>query len=359
MSPHLLSDSPDAAAGEPNRQAGNTASAGESGFRKTAITAVKLLVALLVIAAPVLVVAKFIPGVSSIAFFGVLAAVFGWMSGGPKIGAAVVASLSVLGVVSILLRDHTWALALILLLLGVAYGYAASWGMGKAVLQLPILTPYFMSSPPPLFQNPPVIDAKYVLGMVAVMLVTGLWALLVLHVAGGARKLTLGEAKTPRIPIIYGTILGVFSAVVMVIGTTTEVKTHWVWITLTLYVLADPQQLFTPSKMVGRVLGTVLGFVVVSLLVLVGTPDLVMHLAALGALWACMVFMVLRKPYWEYALFLTIAVILMDFSGVDTLLLNAERMGFTLVGAGISVAVALIVNLIGYRRVGLAAPDQE
>lgn len=150
-----------------------------------------------------------------------------------------------------------------------------------------------------------------------------------------------------------------FSAVVMVIGTTTEVKTHWVWVTLTLYVLADPQQLFTPSKMVGRVLGTVLGFVVVSLLVLIGTPDPVMHLAALGALWACMVFMVLKKPYWEYALFLTIAVILMDFSDVDTLLLNAERMEFTLVGAGTSVVVALIVNLLGYRRVGLTASDRE
>lgn len=327
--------------------------------RHTVLLAVKLLAGLIVIAAPVLIASNWVPGVSAVAFFGVLAAAFGWISGGVRIGAAVVGSLALLGVVSILLHGQTWALALILILLGVAYGFAASRGMGKVVLQLPILTPYFMRQPPALFNDPPVIDAAYLVGLVVVMVLVGLWTILILHLAAGTRTLKRVEVRNSRIPLIYGTILGLFSAAVMVIGTTTEIKTHWVWITLTLYVLADPQQLYTPAKMWGRVLGTLAGFAGVSLISLIGIPDEVMIYLAIPALWLCLVFMLLKKPYWQYAFFLTVAVVLMDTSDVSTLLLDAERFGFTVLGAGLSVVAALLVNFIGAGRLGLTPAERE
>src|SRR6185312_1202924 len=111
---------------------------------------------LLIIAAPVLVASQFITGVTGVAFYGVLAATFGWIAGGPKTGAAVVTALSALAVASILLEGHTAVLALLLLALGALYGYAAHLGFGSAVLQLPILTPYFMMDAPGLFSDPPV-----------------------------------------------------------------------------------------------------------------------------------------------------------------------------------------------------------
>lgn len=334
------------------------ASQGSGAQRQTVALALKLLLGLLIIAAPVLIAGVWIPGLSDVAFFGILAAAFGWIAGGVRIGALVVASLAVLGVVAILLRGQTWALALLLVLLGVLYGYAASRGVAKAVLQLPILTPYFISSPPALFTDPPVIDVKYVVGVLVVMLVTGLWTILVLRLAAGARTLKHTEVRNPRVPILYGTILGVLAAAVMVIGTTTELKTHWVWVTLTLYVLADPQQLYTPAKMWGRVLGTLAGFAVVSLLVFSGIPDNVLIVLALPALWLSLVFMIIHRPYWQYALFLTITVVLVGMSDVNTLLLDVERMGFTIVGAGLSILAAVLVNVIGYRRFSLAAPSQ-
>ncbi|HPT95366.1 MAG TPA: hypothetical protein PLA13_02510 [Microbacteriaceae bacterium] len=324
--------------------------------RHTIVLGLKLLAGLMIIAAPVFIAGIWVPGLSDVAFFGILAASFGWIAGGVRIGALVVASLAVLGVVVTLLRGQTWALALILIGLGVLYGYAASRGVGKAVLQLPILTPYFILKPPTLFSDPPVIDAKYIVGVLVVMLVTGLWAILVLHLAAGTRTLQHVEVREPRVPLLYGTILGVLSAVVMIIGTSTDLKTHWVWVTLTLYVLADPQQLYTPAKMWGRVLGTLAGFAVVSLLVLVGIPDNVLLILALPALWLTLVFMVIGRPYWQYALFLTITVVFMGMAEVNTLLLDAERIGFTIVGAGLSILAAILVNVIGYRRAGLSAP---
>lgn len=343
----------------PESQQDPTAKQEQSKARKVLMLALKLLAALLIIAAPALVAAQFVPGLASVAFFGVLGAAFGWISGGPKIGAAVVVSLTALGIISILLRDHTWALALILILLGLGYGYAASKGIGKAVLQLPILTPYFMHEPPALFSDPPVIDTKYLIGVAVIMLVTGLWAVLVLRLAAGERHLTPQKMLHPRAALLYGGILGLVSAIVMIIGTTTDLKTHWIWCTLTLYVLADPQQLFTAKKMGGRVIGTLLGFAVVALLAFVGLPDGVLSIIALLALWLCLVLMVIKKPYWEYTLVLTIAVVLMDSSEVDTILLTAERFGFTLVGAGLAILVALLVNMIAYSRFGLATPEAK
>ena len=46
----------------------------------------------------------------------------------------------------------------------------------------------------------------------------------------------------------------------------------------------------------------------------------------------------------------------MGMAEVNTLLLDAERIGFTIVGAGLSILAAILVNVIGYRRAGLSAP---
>lgn len=312
--------------------------------RNRALLGLTLLAGLLIIAAPIALASLWVPGLFGIAFFGVLAATFGWMSGGPRIGAAVVFSLSVLGVVAILLRGSPAALAAILILLGVAYGYAAHRGVGKAVLQLPILVPYFMMDAPPLFTDPPELGPGYLLGVFIIVNVTGAWAILVLHLALGRRTLTPLSVPDPRVPLLYGTLLGVMSAAVMLLGTTSGMKTHWVWITLTLYVLADPTQLLTPKRMFGRLLGTLAGFAAVAILALLGIPDPVLQVLALPALWLCLFFLVLRRPYWEYSFFLTISVVLMNSRGINTLLLDAERFGFTLVGAGLSALAAVLVH---------------
>lgn len=325
------------------------------GPRKRLMFALKILAAMLVIAAPALVASQFVSGVIGVAFHGVLAAAFGWISGGLRVGFAVVGSLAVLGVVVVLLSGHTVLLALILLALGVLYGYAAGRGIGSAVLQLPILTPYFMMSPPSLFTDPPVIGLDYFVGVVVVMLLSGGWTILLLHLVAGKRELKHVEVPDRRVPLLYGTILGVFSAVVMVIGTTVELGSHWVWVTLTLYVLADPTRLIA-AKMTGRMLGTLAGFAVVTILALIGIPDSVLQILALPAVWLCLYFMIVKSPYWQYTLFLTIGVVLMNSFGVSTLLLDGERIAFTLLGAALSILAAFLVNLLYFHRRGITAP---
>lgn len=321
--------------------------------RRQAILGLKILLGLLVIAAPVLIASQFVTGVTGVAFYGVLAAAFGWIAGGPRTGLAIVTDLALLGATAILLADHTWLLATLLLALGVLYGSVASRGYGSAVVQLPILTPYFMMDPPGLFTDPAVIGPGYIVGVVGVMLLTGLWTLLVLHLAMPSHTPKPKPTPEPRVSILYGTILGVLSALVMLIATSTELKMHWVWVTLTLYVLADPLNLFTRSKTLGRFGGTMAGFVVVTLLAVAGIPDSVLQILALPALWVCLFFMVTKRPYWQYTLFLTVTVVLINSYGVNTLLLDAERFAFTIVGALLSLLAAFLVNLLHFHRRGL------
>jgi len=181
----------------------------------------------------------------------------------------------------------------------------------------------------------------------------------VLHLAVGTRAREHVEVPDPRLSLLYGAILGSFSAIILVLGTTTDLKSHWVWVILTLYVLADPVKLVTPKKMFHRILGTFAGFAVVSGLALAGIPDPVLQILALPALWLCVFAMVTKQPYWQYTLFLTMAVVLMNSHEVNTLLLDGERFGFTLLGAALSVLAALLVNLVYFRRRGVTAPPRS
>ena len=314
--------------------------------RKHAVLALKLLAGLLLIAAPVYIGEVFVTGLFSVAFFGVLAASFGWLAGGPKVASGVVISIAVLGVVAVLLHGHTWILAALLVGLGVLYGYAASRGVGKAALQLPILTPYFIMAPPPLFASPPIIDATYIGAFLVIVIAAGAWTMFVLHFAAPASKIQHVDVPDRRIPILYGTVLGIISAFVMVAASASGLKSHWAWLTLTIYVLADPVQLLTWKRMFGRVLGTFAGFGAVTVLLLIGIPEEVLQNFAPLTLWVCVYFMAVKRPYWQYTLFLTASVVLMNSKGMSTLLLNTERAGFTAAGAILSVLAAYLVKFI-------------
>ncbi len=324
----------------------------------------KIALLVVIIAAPFVLLGLVLPGAMGIAFYGVLAGTFAWMSGGPKVGVAVATALSLLGALSIVLADLPWLLAGLLLLLGIGYGIAASRGVGGAFLQLPILVPYFMMGAPPLFSDKtPEITPAYLFGLVAIVIASGVWSVFILNKIASGRGLKPKPVADRGVPLIYGTILGLISATVMLISTFHLPGTHWVWMTLTLYVLANPSELIDWSKMWHRVLGTLLGFAVVltgaTLLNAVHVPHTVISLLTMVSLWACLYWFLTKKPYWQYVMFLTMTVVLADTSGASTVTTDVERMGFTIAGALLSILAALLMNLVVYRRLRAMLPQDE
>lgn len=321
----------------------------------------KIALLVLVVAAPFILLGLVVPGAMGVAFYGVLAGSFAWMAGGPKAGIAISSSLAVLGAASILLSDHRWLLALLLVLLGIGYGIAGTRGVAGVFLQLPILVPYFMMDPPPLFSDDaPQITATYILTLVGIIVASGLWSVFLLS------RIKKGQRAKPKpvphrvVPLVYGTILGLISATVMIVSTTHLPNTHWMWVTLTLYVLANPTDLVDWKKMSYRVFGTLLGFAVVltgaTILNAVHVPHSVVSLLTLVSLWACLYWFLTNKPYWQYVMFLTMTVVLADHSGASTVTTDLERMGFTGVGALLSIIAAFILNIVMFRRLSVTGP---
>lgn len=321
---------------------------------------VQVALLILIIAAPILPFSFMWPGFVSVALFGVLISSFAWLAGGPKVSIVMTVALAVLGVIGILCRDHIWLLALIVFLLGLAYGYAASRGIRRVVLQLPILVPYFMANAPKLFSNEePRVDLLYLLAVAVIVILAGLWTVFVATRVGGERKLVVQEVSDRRAAIVYGALLGLVSATVVVLFLTFLPNSHWVWVTLTLYVLSNPNAPMDWRRMWERVGGTLAGFAIVTILVLVGVPDSILLMLGVVMLWAMLYFFVTKKPYWQYIMFLSMSVVLVNSVGMSTVLLDMERIGFTFVGAALAIIVTAVVDLIMYHRIGGASDRQK
>ena len=293
------------------------------------------------------------------ALYGVLISTFGWLAGGPRISIIMTVALAALGILAIICRHNIWLLATLVFLLGLGYGYAASRGFRRAFVQLPILVPYFMRKPPELFTTEePTVNAVYLLAVAVIIILAGLWTLTVLSKAAGHRTHTTQRARDPKTAIIYGAILGLISAAVVLTASTYLPNSHWVWITLTLYILANPNEPMNWRRMWERVGGTLAGFTLVTLLVLIGTPDSWLLILGVVTLWACLYFFITKKPYWEYVLFLSMTVVLINSAKINTVLLDLERMAFTIIGALLAVGSAALVDLIMYHRIG-GGPESE
>lgn len=321
-------------------------------------------VLILIIGAPFLILSIWVPGAVSLALFGVLAGMFSYLPGNPKSALSVVVVLAVLGMVAVLLHGQTWILAAMLVLLGVGYGFAASKGLGSAVLQIPILVPYFMMSPPPLFsEEPPTLDWRYILTSAVLVILGGAWTIFVLHKATHMGTLKVKPVADPRMPLLYGTLLGIMSAGVLLIVVAVNedyvMGSHWVWVILTIYVLADPTELVGWQKMGHRILGALIGFTAVTVLILLGLPGEVMSMLALVTLWFLAYWMIMKKPYWQYIIFLTMTVVLMNSTPDNALIMDIERVAFTLIGAGLTILAAVIVNLVFYHRRGVSVPHDD
>lgn len=320
---------------------------------------VKLAVLMLCMAAPVIPFTFIWPGFYGVAMYGIMVATLSWVSAGPKVSLMATAALGVFGAIGIVCRGQVWLLAVIVFLLGVGFGVAASRGVNSAVMQVMILTPYFMRQPPPLFsKGEPSVTPIYLISVVVIVFLGGCWAIFLLERMAGKRTLRVKEVPDPKGAFLYGVLLGLVSASVVVVGQTYFPNTRWVWITMTLYVLTNPLQPLNWHRMWQRVGGTVGGLAVVTILALAGVPDPVMLLLGLITLWACLYLYVTEKPYWEYVVLLSMTVVLINSYGKNTHLLDLQRMGFTLVGAALAITIACTVNLIRYHRIsGTGMPE--
>jgi hypothetical protein len=309
-------------------------------------TAAKVLVILLVAAVPALIfTALGWSGALTVGFFGVIAAASATIVGGVRTGVVISALVAVGAVLGLLVREQPGAVALLMVLLGGGYGWIAARGVGSGALMLPALVPYFIEQPPQLFgPGPPTIDAPYLGALVIVVLVSGVWTawLIGTVIMKSATRLS---SPTPLLTTVgYGMALGAAAGIAAGIALRHAPQTHWAWLTLTIFVLADPSGKLDRRKVRDRLLGTFVGFIAALGLLQLPTGAMWTAFFGLTLLTLALTVRVDRRPYWVYVALLTPVIIIVSASSGQADRMAGERLWFTVLGAIIVLSMTVLLN---------------
>lgn len=305
----------------------------------------KVLLVLVVASLPSLLLAALgWPGAPVVGAFGAIGALSAAIIGGFRIGVLAAVIIAIGAVIGIAVRDHSVAVAALMIALGGVYGRIAATGVGSAAAMIPALVPYFIEDPPGLFTSGvPDINAQYYIGTAAVVVGSGIWgSWLASRISKGKTRLS---PPTPvNLTVGYGLALGAAAGLSAAIAIDHVPQAHWAWLTLTIFVLADPSGRLNVRKVVERLFGTFLGF---------GFALLLLQLPS-NAMWAAFVALALLtlaltarqegRPYWFYVALLTPVIVLLSSASGTGEQMAGERLWFTALGAAIVVALTVILN---------------
>lgn len=219
-------------------------------------------------------------------------------------------------------------------------------GVHSAALMVPVFTGFFLTAPIAISG---VTSSAWTATLCGIALTAGgLWSV-------GLARLLLGthlphlEPKpvTREVSVIYAAVAGVILAVSATLVLVNDPSHAGTWLLLTLLILLQPDPHDTWRKSLQRLGGTLLGGVVAIVFVVLPLPPAVsLTLGALLLFIAFAIRYVLRRPYWQYVAPLTVAVILLDSTTTDRGTIAVDRVGFTLIGGAIAIAVTLVVKAI-------------
>ena len=280
------------------------------------------------------------------ALFALGAATAGTVAGGFRFGVTITVTIAVAAVIAMPLGAYPWAVAALMVLLGGVYGFWSAVGFTSAAMLIPALVPYMIRNPPGIFSTAaPTLDAKYLAAFFFVFTLSGVWVSLVMNKLVLKGKSFPGPTQSRRPAVIFGMLLGAIAGVVVAIAVTVAPTTQWPWITLTMFLLANPTGSIDPKQVRDRVTGTLIGLAAALLLSAVGLSGAALGVLAVLLITSALVVRIEKKPYWMFVMIMTPAIVLMDASGSNPDYVAEQRLLFTLLGATITIAVTLLANL--------------
>jgi len=320
-----------------------------------------LVVVILVVMTPGLVLALVNhPAYSSVAGFGALSCLIASLVGGWRLGMMVSAPLALASGLALALADNPWSAAVLMLLVAGGAALTAHRGYAQG-LTLAVITVAFVLAQPPTGAHATVGEAAQ--GAV-IMLLSGLFA------AGvGALVTRKGPVVEPEPygwgrTLNYAIVLGLLVAVATWFVVALQLEHSGAWLLMTILVVVQPSMRDGFRKALERAVGTIVGVVIALVIGLIALPTPLVYVLAVGFLVLAVITRTQKKPYWEFAAFLTPAVVLLQ--GVkDSITSTAqERLFATLIGAGAALAVMGCEALILRSRIdnhiaeGMASADK-
>jgi hypothetical protein len=326
-----------------------------------ATTALKIFVlSVVALLPPTILAAIWWPAALSIVTFGAIVGIVAALGRGFAVGAKFAFIFAFAATIGTWVADQPFLAALVVAMMSVLVAFFANRGLAGPMMFAALLVPYVIHSAiggQPR-QGFAANEFLFLLATFLILLAAGFYAALVVS----ALIKMPSDAQVPDLPtlgqsVLYGGLLAVTTGAITFAALTWFSGTLWMWLTLTIYVLTKPTCDLDYAKIWARLGGTLVGSALAAALVAVIELPGVFYLIAVLLLVSALTLKVESKPYWLYASLLTPAVILIDSVGNDGSVVVGERLGFTIAGVVIALAMGVVMNLIarwyaGYEMAG-------
>lgn len=262
-----------------------------------------------------------------------------------RLGFALAPPLAIAAALATAFNGNPWLAAALMAVATFARGLTAAKGMSNALVMAPIALAFITAEPTTVRVSLP---AWLAIGLA--VLGAGLYASVFPYLL---RKRLPKPTLTPVSPSRARGFAVVSGAVV---GIATWVVVHYdlghggAWLLLTLLVVLQPFVKDAFKKTAHRVLGTTVGFVIAFAIASVITWPAALYAIGVTATIGAVAMMLLHRPYWRYASFLTVAIVLLEGASSSVLDLDVVRLWATIAGSAIALAVTAIAAPIAKRR---------
>lgn len=297
--------------------------------------------AMAVLAVPAVIVGMaWNPAGTSVVILGSILALATTATAGYRAGVSAVVALLLLTPLALVAGLLPIAGACLMAVMCLMSGATALWGLHVAFRMVPLYIAFLMLSPP-VFNGVAAepLSSAYVLSASVMLAIGALWVLLLARPFLSRlprRELTHNPLSAT---VVYTTATTVLCSVSTFIVLMIDAGHAGAWLIMTLLIVMQVAPTATLDKTGQRLGGTVLGAVLAAGISFVATTTAGLAAWALVMMVAAMT--VFTGPrYWLYVTFLTPAVILLSSSPGDVLRLDAQRLGYTAIGAVLAAATS-------------------
>ncbi len=243
-----------------------------------------------------------------------------------------------------LFPGNAWWAAILVGLTASVIGLSASRGLSNPLLMIPIALGFEVAQPPSVN-----VDIPVPLFIALVVLGTTVFGSTVIYLISRFRPAPKDLVKvSPTRARYFALVLGPFVALAAWVVVDLDLGHAGAWMILTILVIFKPFIQDGVKKAASRTVGTLAGFVVAIAVAQLTSSEWVFYVVGVTAMITCLTLVLMGRPYWQYAVALTIAIVMME--GATDLVDTAEtRLAATLVGAVASLVVMGLLSPIAKR----------
>jgi hypothetical protein len=239
-----------------------------------------------------------------------------------------------------------WLAALLMAAVAAARGVTAARSLSGPLTTFPIVIGFMVVEPPATTGGWP---AWLSVGLV--VLVCAAWATLVMFLLRHQiLSLPRATALEPSRARLYGLISGLMVGCAAWFAVTFNLQHTGGWLMLTIVVVFEPYVKDGYVKALHRAGGTILGFVIAFFIGTLTQSPTLLSVAGVLCLLVAVDLIARRRPYWQYAAFLTPAVVLLAGANGNVFEMDGLRLAATLTGVALVLVVIAVIRPFAKRR---------